>query len=123
MKGIITAAVHAGALAVAGSAQASPIRECGNFAFTSYAHNTWTGHWTFRTLYGFSPAANLTTRNVSCSDARWMALYISRVIRPGGILWSHFFCSLRTYNGEDYDIRCVRSFHAYTEVVRWQGGV
>jgi hypothetical protein len=57
--------VAVAALALAGSAQAAPIRECGHL-------NT-----AFR---GYEAAFNITSRNVSCSDARGLAFHFAKTV-------------------------------------------
>lgn len=109
-------AVIAG-LALAGSAQAAPIRECGNYVPVGWAHGTWTGYWTFAVVPGFTPVANLTTRNVLCGDARRFSLAVSR--SGAGRSYHSFRCRNTTIGTEDYDIRCTRG----SQVVHWQGGV
>jgi len=123
MKRIITLIAIAGALAVAGPAAAAPIRECGNFVPTAPWH--WnSGYWTYRTVLGYTPVYNLTTRNVSCSDARPFSLYVMKhAPRYGshrGTLVIHYACTFRWFNGEDWDVRCTGNFSP--GVVHWQGG-
>jgi hypothetical protein len=90
-------------IGVAGTASASPIRECGNIP----------------EVQG-SPAGvlNLTTRDVSCSSARRFAVQVT-VQYPFPHRWAGFAC-LDNYfdHGLQFDIRCVEGSH----VIHWQGG-
>jgi hypothetical protein len=122
MKRIITAAAVIAALAFAGSAAAAAPRECGGYNMNG-SHS----YWTYHGFSGFSLVWNLTTRSVDCSEARSFALTVMRKYMPPygsrrGVLWQHFGCAIRRYNGEDWDVRCVRTMHAYPEVIHWQGG-
>jgi hypothetical protein len=102
MKRIITAVVLAAALAVAASAQASSITECG---------------WGPGLTPG-SPAGimNLTTRHVSCPNARHFAVQVTaRDPRH----WDGFACRISFYDQNlSFDIRCTRG----RQVIHWQGG-
>ena len=66
MKRIITATALAAALAIAGSAQAAPIRDCGSRTAAN----------------GYQGIVNITSRNVSCSQARHIAFVIYREVGP-----------------------------------------
>jgi hypothetical protein len=92
-------------------ASASAVTECGNYVQTG-AHS---GYWTAATVYGYTPVFNLTTRRVRCSDARRFSLRETSTMsrRRNG-----FNCAIRWFNGEDWDIRCVRA----AQVIHWQGG-
>ena len=122
---IFTTAVVAGGLAFAAPAitaapvQAAGITECGNFVLTG---NGYHGYWTYRTVYGFTPVYNLTTRGVRCSDARPASLNIMRRAPSFGshrnVYYHNFTCRFRWFNGEDWDVRCTRG----GLVIHWQGG-
>ena len=127
LRRILTAAVAAGALGVAAPAitaapaQAAGITECGNWVFTG--NNVWHGYWTFRTVLGFTPVANLTTRGVRCSDARRASLNIMRYYAPPfgshrNTYWHGFTLRWIFSNGEDWDVRGTRG----SQVIHWQGG-
>lgn len=103
MRIVITAVALAAALAVAGSAQASSITQCGSLLV---AHG--------------SPAGitNLTTRSVSCSYARRFATQVTARY-PFPRQWRGFACRSYSYDQQHaFDIRCVRQ----AEVIHWQGG-
>jgi hypothetical protein len=89
-----------------------PIKECGDFVQTGFAHGRPAGYWTYRTVHGYTPVANLTTRVVQCSYARSFSL-----TRHGG-RWQGFTCRSRTFYGEDWDVRCTKG----NQVIHWQGG-
>jgi hypothetical protein len=105
------------ALAIPTSAMASPIRECGNFVATSLsgpsAHPVYGGYWTYRT--GWGPVIrNLTTREVSCGDARSAALTIMEVNRT--YPWHGFRLRFTNIGSGVYDVRGVRG----RQVIHWQ---
>jgi hypothetical protein len=129
MKRIVAALAVLAVLAVAGPAAAQgPIRECGSFVPTGQsgppAHIAYRGYWTFGLVgpvgHGFTPVANLTTRNVSCRDARSASLTIVQINRI--YPWHGFVLRFRMTGSErgteDYDIRCTRG----GEVIHWQSG-
>ena len=97
-------------LAAAPASGASPTA-CGNFVQTSAGK----GYWTYHIVYGYTPVYNLTTRGVRCSAARPFSL---RETARMAHYMNGFTCSIRWFNGEDWDIRCTRG----EQVVRWQGG-
>lgn len=104
---------------LSGAVVALGIVECGHFVPTGVRGGTWTGYWTYRTTYGFSPVWNLTTRRVGCSLARRFSLAESRHFRrhrQGFTCRKH---AVPDTNNEEYDIRCV----AGSRVIHWQGGV
>ena len=100
------------------TASGSGVTECGNFETTGWAHNIWTGYWTYSTVMGFTPAYNLTTRQVRCFDGRPFSLVVSRYF----LRHRHGFNCRYVFHGSGearyYDIRCVRG----NQVIRWQGG-
>jgi hypothetical protein len=90
-------------IGIAGTASASPIRECGNIP----------------EVQG-SPAGvlNLTTRNVSCSSARRFAVQVTAQY-PFPHRWAGFVCRDNYFDdGLQFDIRCVER----SRVIHWQGG-
>lgn len=66
MRAIITTAAVFAALAIAGSARAASIRECGSRPAAN----------------GYQSIENITSRNVSCSQARHVAFVIYREVGP-----------------------------------------
>jgi hypothetical protein len=120
MRRAALAAIATLALGIAPAASASPIIECCHFVPTGVRGDSWTGYWTYKTTYGFSPVWNLTTRRVRCSFARRFSLAESRHVRrhrDGFTCRKHI---IPDTNGEEYDIRCVAS---QDRVIHWQGGV
>lgn len=102
---------------------ASPIQDCGNFVATSQsgpsAHPVYRGYWTSGGFWG-TVIRNLTTRDVSCRDARSAALQIMEVNRT--YPWHGFRLRFTSIGGNGYDVRGVRG----GKVVHWQyfdGGV
>jgi hypothetical protein len=93
----VTAAVPMGATAGAASATAAPIRECGN---APRLH-----------------AYNITTRLVSCREARSV---IRRWNRTNARRVGVFRCRYRSIGYEAGDVRCVQRAAHGTAVVRWQ---
>lgn len=73
------------------------------------------GYWTYSMVLGFTPVANLTTRDVRCSDTRSFSLYISRT---GLRHYHNFKCRGTSIGTEDRDIRCTRG----SQVIHWQAG-
>jgi len=89
----------------ASSAEASaaaPIRECGNYDYL---------RWTYGPIQG-AGIYNLTTRNVSCGYARWLASSANGLGRV-------FHCRTRRLGSELYDTRCTKSGG---KVIRFQNG-
>src|SRR6476620_11742169 len=111
MRKLILIIVGMTALAVVPAASASPITECGNYVQTGISE----GYWTHRTIYGYTPVANLTTRKVRCSYARPFSLIVTAGIRRR---YQGFTCRIRWFNDEDWDIRCTKG----EQVIHWQGG-
>ena len=114
MKIIATIAAVAVAAITPAAAQASPIRECGNWVQTDAQPGTW--HWSYRYSLSYSPVRNLTTRNVSCSKARRFAVDVGF----SGQGYSHgFICSWRYYGRgyRQFDVRCTGG----SSVIHWQG--
>lgn len=75
MKRVITLIMIAGfapavvaPVITAAPAQAAGIIECGNWVQTNGQPGSW--HWSYGYSIPYSPARNLTTGIVSCSDAR-----------------------------------------------------
>lgn len=111
MKRYVAPIVAAMLLLAALPASASPITECGNYVQTGVNR----GYWTYRTVYGYTPVYNLTTRSVRCSQARPFSLTVTSGMRRH---YQGFACRIRWFNGEDWDIRCTKG----APVVHWQGG-
>jgi hypothetical protein len=107
------AAMLLASLVLVTPASAEPIRECGNYVFT----DTNRGFWTYLTIPGYTPVYNLTTRNVSCANARPFALLVAGYW-PGVRYRNGFRCVNRLFYGEDWDTRCTRG----AQVIHWQGG-
>ena len=109
---VLTAGLVTAAVALPATAQASPIRECGNWVDTNGQPGTW--HWSYRYSLSYSPVRNLTTRNVSCSNARPFSVRI-------GAGWGSlhgFACKWRYWNHRSQaDVRCTRG----NQVIHWQG--
>ena len=112
-------ALAAPAVMLPAHAQASAITECRNFVQTTAWER---GYWTFRIVPGFTPVANLTTRNVRCSDARPFSFHVMNMLPPYGsrrnVHYHNFTCRIVWSNEEDWDIRCTRG----SQVIHWQGG-
>ena len=111
-KTLVAAAV-AGALAVVAPAiaatpvQAAGITECGTYDIGHHG-------WTYHTISGAVPVANLTTRNVPCYLARPFSLYVTRT----GNYHYHGFRFRVRESYETYDIRATKG----DQVIHWQGG-
>lgn len=94
----------------------SGITECGNFVPTP-PWGPYHGYWTFRTVMGYTPVYNLTTRNVRCSYARPFSLHMAGYWR-GVRHRDGYRCTNHLSNSEDWDIRCTKGRY----VIHWQGG-
>ena len=93
-----------------------PIRECGTFVPTGWStvRHMWTGFWTFRTSYGFTPVYNLTARGVTASHARPFSLVVSQKnLRH----YQGYTCRWR-FNDGAYDVSCTKG----SLVIHWLGG-
>jgi hypothetical protein len=123
MKRVITLIMIAGfapavvaPVITAAPAQAAGIIECGNWVQTNGQPGTW--HWSYGYSIPYSPARNLATRIVSCSDARPFALHVGfsgqRHYRGYICKW-HYWRS-RRYSPQ-FDVRCTKG----ARVIHWQG--
>ena len=81
-----------------------PIRECGNFVYTGFAHGRAIGYWTYTTIPGYTPVYNLTTRIVRCAYARPFSLDMAGYWF-GTRHYQGFTCINHPFYGEDWDIR------------------
>lgn len=85
------------------------IIECGNYGLTRHGHRM---HWTYRQIFGATPAANLTTRHVRCRPARRFALSYRG-------LTSHPRWRCSQYSEWEFsDVRCTWG----RKVIHWQAG-
>jgi hypothetical protein len=103
MRGIFTTAAVFAALAIAGSAQAASIRECGSRPAAN----------------GYQSIENITSRNVACSQARHVAFVIYCEVGPdnGGyavcsrscvVRWTSWRITVR-YERDTDDVRATGS--------------
>jgi hypothetical protein len=103
--GVTALAYHAAPASAGGR-----IIECGNYGLTRHGLHM---HWTYRQIFGATPAANLTTRHVRCHRARRFALGYRnpRTYRP------RWHC--HQYLADEFaDVRCTRG----RKVIHWQAG-
>ena len=92
-------------LSLAGAAQAAPIKECGNYSYDY-------GRWTFGNTGIGAALVNLTTRKVTCREARPFALQEANGKRHRG-----WHCRRRDFPPEGQDVRCTASGG---RVIHWQ---
>lgn len=104
-SGLIAIAISM--LAIPAASQAAPVRECGTY-------DPEIGSFTFGLVRGGTGVANLTTRNVSCSAARRLAL------RYRGS--DSFFPMWKCREVSEYEFLDVRCIASRGRVVHWQGG-
>ncbi len=101
MRRFVTSVVLGAALTIPSGAAAAPIRECGQL--------------THRLAF------NITTRNVSCFEARRVVRRWSNTVAQSGGSGRvrGLYCRYRSTGYESGDIRCTGSG---SRVVRWQTG-
>ena len=122
MKGKALISAGAVALALAGTASASVITECGRYAGRGWTHQ---GKWLPGVPGSPDGIMNLTTRRVGCHSALQFALDVTR-LGANPFVPPHvqgFYCQVFGYvyvprNENRDDIRCIKG----PQVIHWQIG-